>query len=227
MWRTLIVRHIFLGSGFLVALLWRVTLKVWVIYFGYLLINFMKSNQLEEQVILVDTSDQQIGTAEKLQAHLLGQLHRAFSIFILNSQGQLLLQKRAKHKYHSGGLWTNTCCSHPRPEETLLDAAHRRLQEEMGMTCELQELFSFIYFAKLDRGLTEHEFDHVFVGYSDRPPILNPEEAEDWQWIDLQQLQSDIDNNPEAYTYWLRDCCDRFIKHTANFTKLGNGVAIS
>ncbi|PZU93186.1 MAG: isopentenyl-diphosphate Delta-isomerase [Pseudanabaena sp.] len=183
----------------------------------------MKSNQLEEQVILVDTSDRQIGVAEKLQAHQLGQLHRAFSIFILNSQGQLLLQKRAKHKYHSGGLWTNTCCSHPRPEETLLDAAHRRLQEEMGMTCELRELFSFVYFAKLDHGLTEHEFDHVFVGFSDRPPILNPEEAEDWQWIALQKLQDDISNNPDAYTYWLRDCCDRFVEQMANFSTLSSG----
>lgn len=182
----------------------------------------MKSNQSEEQVILVDANDRQIGIAEKLQAHQLGQLHRAFSIFILNSQRQLLLQKRSKNKYHSGGLWTNTCCSHPRPEETLLDAAHRRLQEEMGLTCELHELFSFIYFAKLDRGLTEHEFDHVFVGFCDRPPILNPEEAEDWQWIDLQKLQVDINDNPDIYTYWLRDCGDRFIKQMTNFSILNS-----
>jgi len=141
------------------------------------------TQQLEEEVILVDTSDRQIGIAEKLQAHRKGLLHRAFSIFVLNSQNQLLLQKRAKHKYHSGGLWTNTCCSHPRHEETTLLAAHRRLQE----------------------------FDHVFVGYSDREPVLNPEEAEDWKWIDLKVLQTDIQENPQSYTYWLRDCCDRFI----------------
>ncbi len=167
--------------------------------------------QLEEKIILVDTSDRQIGTAEKLQAHRDGLLHRAFSIFVLNSQGQLLLQRRAKHKYHSGGLWTNTCCSHPRDEEPTILAAHRRLQEEMGFDCELQELFSFVYWAELDNDLIEYEFDHVFVGYSDREPILNPDEADDWQWIDLQVLQTDIREHPEAYTYWLRDCCDRFI----------------
>ena len=167
------------------------------------------TNQLEEKVILVDRSDRQIGVAEKLQAHHEGLLHRAFSIFVLNSQGQLLLQKRAKHKYHSGGLWTNTCCSHPRPDEPTELAVHRRLQEEMGFNCELREIFSFIYKAKLDHGLTEHEFDRVFVGYSE--PILNPEEAEDWKWIDLTSLQDDIQKNPQSYTYWLRDCCDRFI----------------
>ena len=166
---------------------------------------------LEEKVVLVDSSDRPVGVAEKLQAHREGLLHRAFSIFVLNSQGQLLLQKRAKHKYHSGGLWTNTCCSHPQPDETLLDAAHRRLQEEMGFNCELQELFSFVYHAELDHQLTEYEFDHVLLGYSDRQPVLNFEEAEDWRWIDLTTLQADIQQNPESYTYWLRDCCDRFV----------------
>jgi isopentenyl-diphosphate delta-isomerase len=169
------------------------------------------TTQLEEKVILVDASDRQIGIAEKLQAHRDGLLHRAFSIFVLNSQGQLLLQRRAKHKYHSGGLWTNTCCSHPRPNETLLEAVHRRLQEEMGFDCDLQEIFSFVYQAKLDHELTEYEFDHVFMGYSDREPVLNPEEAEDWKWIDLKILQTDIKQYPASYTYWLRDCCDRFI----------------
>ncbi len=169
------------------------------------------TKQLEEKVILVDTSDRQIGVAEKLQAHRDGLLHRAFSIFVINSQGQLLLQKRAKHKYHSGGLWTNTCCSHPRPDEPTDVAAHRRLLEEMGFDCELREIFSFVYQAVLDNDLTEYEFDRVFVGYSDREPILNPEEAEDWKWIDLKVLQADIRQHPESYTYWLRDCCDRFI----------------
>jgi isopentenyl-diphosphate delta-isomerase len=174
-------------------------------------LNTQLNTLLEEQVILVDTSDREIGTAEKLQAHREGLLHRAFSIFVLNSQGHLLLQKRAQHKYHSGGLWTNTCCSHPRHEEPTLLAAHRRLQEEMGFDCELQELFSFVYRAKLDNHLTEYEFDHVFVGYCDRKPVLNLEEAEDWKWIDLKTLQTDIQKSPESYTYWLRDCCDRFI----------------
>ncbi|ELS33745.1 MULTISPECIES: isopentenyl-diphosphate Delta-isomerase [Pseudanabaena] len=169
------------------------------------------ATKLEEKVVLVDINDRQIGVAEKLQAHRDGLLHRAFSVFVLNSQGQLLLQKRAQHKYHSGGLWTNTCCSHPRHEETTVLAAHRRLQEEMGFDCELREIFSFVYHAQLDNDLTEHEFDHVFVGYSDREPILNPEEAEDWKWIDLKILQADLLKNPQAYTYWLRDCCDRFI----------------
>ncbi|MDX2257236.1 MAG: isopentenyl-diphosphate Delta-isomerase [Pseudanabaenaceae cyanobacterium bins.39] len=169
----------------------------------------------EEQVILVDHQDQQIGVAEKLQAHQDGLLHRAFSIFILNSQGKLLLQKRARHKYHSGGLWTNTCCSHPRPHENILEAAHRRLQEEMGLECELTEIFSFVYRAELDQGLTEYEFDHVLLGYGDREPILNPDEAEDWCWIDLSMLQKDIAANPQNYTYWLRDCCDRFIDQLA------------
>lgn len=166
---------------------------------------------LEEKVILVDTSDRQIGISEKLQAHREGLLHRAFSIFVLNSQGELLLQRRAKHKYHSGGLWTNTCCSHPRNEEMTLQAAHRRLQEEMGFDCELRELFSFVYRAELDNELTEYEFDHVFLGYSDRAPIPNPEEVEAWKWIDLKTLQGDMQQHPECYTYWLRDCCDRFI----------------
>jgi len=164
-----------------------------------------------EKVVLVDHSDRPVGVAEKLQAHREGLLHRAFSVFVLNSQGQLLLQKRAQHKYHSGGLWTNTCCSHPRPDETVLEAAHRRLQEEMGLDCELQELFSFVYHAELDHGLTEYEFDHVLLGYSDRQPILNPEEAEAWQWLDLTALQADMQQNPQSYTYWLRDCGDRFI----------------
>ncbi len=174
-------------------------------------VNAQLVDLLEEKVVLVDIYDRQIGVIEKLQAHREGLLHRAFSIFVLNSQGQLLLQKRAVHKYHSGGLWTNTCCSHPRPDELTEMAVHRRLQEEMGFDCELQEIFSFIYQAALDNDLTEHEFDRVFVGHSDRAPILNPEEAEDWKWIDLETLQADIKQNPKLYTYWLRDCCDRFI----------------
>jgi isopentenyl-diphosphate delta-isomerase len=141
----------------------------------------------------------------------LGILHRAFSVLIFNTKGELLLQQRAAHKYHSPLLWTNSCCSHPKPGETITAAATRRLQEEMGFDCELLEVFSFIYQAKLDNELTEYEFDHVFVGYSDSEPVLNPEEVEDWKWIDLKVLQIDIQENPQSYTYWLRDCCDRFI----------------
>ncbi|MEI6428817.1 MAG: isopentenyl-diphosphate Delta-isomerase [Pseudanabaena sp. ELA607] len=163
-----------------------------------------------EYVILVDHHDEPIGVAEKLQAHRQGLLHRAFSIFVVNGQGQLLLQKRALAKYHSGGLWTNTCCSHPRPQETIAQAATRRLDEEMGIACDLTELFSFIYQADLDHGLVEYEFDHVLLGYFDGEPKPNPAEAEAWQWIDLDNLQRLIYNNPDDYTYWLRMCLNQF-----------------
>jgi isopentenyl-diphosphate delta-isomerase len=165
---------------------------------------------MTETVILVDRQDQQIGTAEKMAAHRQGSLHRAFSIFILNSQDQLLLQRRAVHKYHSGGLWTNTCCSHPRPGETTLAAAKRRLQEEMGFSCDLSEIFSFVYQAQLDRGLIEYEFDHVLLGRFNGKPRLNPEEADAYAWVDMDELQADIQNQPDRYTYWLKDCIDRF-----------------
>jgi isopentenyl-diphosphate Delta-isomerase len=164
---------------------------------------------LEEQVILVDESDRPIGTAEKLAAHKNSALHRAFSIFVVNGQGQVLLQKRAKQKYHSGGLWTNTCCSHPRPGEETIAAAKRRLQEEMGFCCELAEIFSFVYRAQLDHELTEYEFDHVLLGKFDGEPILNPDEAEAWKWIEMTDLQLDIAANPDRYTFWLKNCVDR------------------
>jgi isopentenyl-diphosphate Delta-isomerase len=167
-----------------------------------------------EFVVLVDDRDRQVGVAEKLQAHLDGTLHRAFSIFVVNSQCELMLQKRAKTKYHSGGLWTNTCCSHPRPNEALESACDRRLQEEMGFTCELKEIFSFVYRAELDRGLIEHEYDYVFLGKYDGEPIPNPDEVEDWQWMNIKALQIDIQQNPDRYTYWLRMCLGRFVERT-------------
>ncbi len=163
-----------------------------------------------EQVILVDQNDQQLGIAEKLWAHQQGLLHRAFSIFVLNSDGQLLLQKRATTKYHSGGLWTNTCCSHPRPDETTISAAVRRLREEMGFSCQLTEIFCFTYKSKLDCDLIEHEFDHVFLGKFDGEPNLNLTEAEAYRWIDLEELKSDLINHPELYTFWLKACFDKF-----------------
>ncbi|AFY70531.1 isopentenyl-diphosphate delta-isomerase [Thalassoporum mexicanum PCC 7367] len=165
---------------------------------------------MKETVILVDRQDQPIGTAEKMAAHRQGSLHRAFSIFVLNAQDQLLLQRRAAHKYHSGGLWTNTCCSHPRPGETTPAAAQRRLQEEMGFSCDLREIFSFVYQAQLDRGLIEYEFDHVFLGRFDGVPQLNPEEADAYEWIEVAELQAEIRKHPDRYTYWLKDCIDRF-----------------
>ena len=134
--------------------------------------------------------------------HKKGLLHRAFSLFVFNNRGELLLQKRNKNKYHSGGLWTNTCCSHPRKGEELPLAIHRRLGEEMGFDCELNEIFSFTYKKTFENGLTEHEFDHVFIGYYDNDPKINTEEADSWKWISIEKLQTDIKNHPESYTYW-------------------------
>ena len=162
----------------------------------------------DNNVILVNEDDEQIGVSEKLAAHRLGKLHRAFSVFIFNSKGELLIQKRAVSKYHSGGLWSNTCCSHPRPNEGTIKAAHRRLKEEMGFDCDLKEVHKFIYKTEFDNGLTEHEFNHVLVGKSDATPIVNPEEAADWKWIDLRMLREDIKNNPANFTSWFKICLD-------------------
>ncbi|MBL8031582.1 MAG: isopentenyl-diphosphate Delta-isomerase [Candidatus Doudnabacteria bacterium] len=159
---------------------------------------------MQEHIVLVNEQDEQVGTEEKLRAHELGLLHRAFSIFVFNSRGELMLQQRALHKYHCGGLWTNTCCSHPRVGEGTAAAAHRRLQEEMGFDCELREVFSFVYKVPFANGLTEHEFDHVFVGTYDADPVLNPEEAAAWKWISPTDLQAAIAKDPDNYTYWLK-----------------------
>lgn len=162
--------------------------------------------EADNNIILVNENDEPIGVSEKLEAHQLGKLHRAFSIFIFNSKGELLLQKRASSKYHSGGLWSNTCCSHPRVNEDTLSAAHRRLQEEMGLDCDLKEVHKFVYKIKFDNGLTEYEYDHVLIGKSDEAPKLNLEEAEDWKWVKLSQLCEDVKNNPENFTSWLKIC---------------------
>ena len=171
---------------------------------------------MEEHVILVDSNDSEIGIEEKMSAHLKGKLHRAFSIFIFNDKGELMLQKRHSSKYHSGGLWTNTCCSHPRPGEPIQQAVHRRLKEEMGFDCELKEAFSFVYTAKLDHGLTEHEYNHVFVGKFNGSPKLNSHEAEDWKWIDPAELLNDIRNNPNKYASWFKICVERVLNGLAN-----------
>jgi isopentenyl-diphosphate delta-isomerase len=157
---------------------------------------------MEETLILVDPSDNQIGTGEKTAVHRQGQLHRCFSIFVLNSQGEVLLQKRAASKYHSGGLWTNTCCGHPREGEGTADAAHRRLREEMGFDCKLNEALSFIYQAALDNGLVEHELDHVFIGRYDGAVYPNPEEADAFKWVAIADLVRHMKRNPEHYTVW-------------------------
>lgn len=158
----------------------------------------------EEQIILVDENDNQIGLMEKMEAHKKGLLHRAFSVFIINGRGEMMIQKRAASKYHCGGLWTNTCCSHPRNGEEVGAAASRRLREEMGFECPLSELFVFQYRAPFDNGLTENEIDHVFVGKYDGPVSLNPEEADDWKWISVDELKSDIQKNPNNYTVWFK-----------------------
>jgi len=168
-----------------------------------------------EYVVLVDNNDNAIGTMEKQQAHVEGVLHRAFSIFIFNSENKLLLQKRASSKYHCGGLWTNSCCSHPRENELILDAANRRLQEEMGMQCELKPLFNFIYKAEFENGLTEHEYDHVFAGQSDQIPELNTEEVEDYRYIGLEELQTEIKVSPQNFTPWFLIALDRVSEFNA------------
>jgi isopentenyl-diphosphate delta-isomerase len=157
-----------------------------------------------EEVILVDERNRPVGSAEKMRAHVDGLLHRAFSVFVFDSKGRLLLQRRALTKYHSGGLWSNTCCGHPRPGEELLDAAHRRLAEEMNFGCDLRAGFEFIYRAELDHGLTEHEYDHVLLGHFDGTPRPVASEVGAWRWIELDQLLRDVRERPESYSYWLR-----------------------
>ena len=167
----------------------------------------------EDKVILVDKNDNQVGLMPKLEAHEKGVLHRAFSIFIFNSKYELLLQKRASSKYHSGGLWTNTCCSHPREGEDTLDAANRRLDEEMGIKTSLRKVYDFIYKAELDNQLTEHEFDHVFYGVCDNDPILNKDEAEDFKWVDMETLNNDIMKNEDNYTVWFKIAFEYFYNY--------------
>lgn len=163
----------------------------------------------QEYVILVDEQDHELGFMEKLQAHREGKLHRAFSVFVFNDREQLLLQQRALGKYHSAGLWTNTCCSHPRPNETVKDAANRRLFEEMGMACELKITTSFIYKTPFENGLTEHELDYVLIGYSNQDPVINSEEVEHFKWISLEEVKKDVTVNPAHYTSWFKIALER------------------
>ena len=164
-----------------------------------------------EFVVLVDEQDNPIGKMEKQQAHIEGLLHRAFSIFIFNSEKKLLLQKRASSKYHCGGLWTNSCCSHPRENENIQDAANRRLAEEMGMQCSLKPIFTFMYKAEFDNGLIEHEFDHVFFGESDQNPKINPEEVETYRYIAMEDLQQEVKEFPQNFTPWFIIALDRVL----------------
>lgn len=159
---------------------------------------------MKEYVVLVDEKDRVVGTAEKIDAHRNPRLHRAFSIFIFNSGDELLIQRRAGGKYHCPGLWANTCCGHPRPGESLDAAVHRRLREEMGFDTEMEEVFSFIYEAEFENGLTEKEYDHVFRGKWDGTPKANPEEVANYRWVSRDFLAEDIKKNPQIYAAWFK-----------------------
>lgn len=160
----------------------------------------------EEQVLLVNERDEALGIMGKLEAHQVGALHRAFSVFLFDDRGRLLMQRRAPGKYHSAGLWTNTCCSHPRPSESIPEAAQRRLMEEMGIEAALVPQFSFIYRAAFDNGLQEHELDHVLVGTYSGEASPNPGEADAWEYVHPDALEADMNAHPERYTVWLRSC---------------------
>jgi isopentenyl-diphosphate delta-isomerase len=168
---------------------------------------------VEEKVILVDTNDNPIGLMNKLEAHEKAVLHRAFSVFILNDKKELMLQQRAHHKYHSPLLWTNTCCSHQRENETNIQAGTRRLGEEMGFETELQEMFHFIYKAPFDNGLTEHELDHVMLGYYNDIPLINEDEVESWKWMKIEDVKNDMVSNPDIYTVWFKIIFEEFYHH--------------
>lgn len=172
---------------------------------------------MSSHVVLVDKDDRPLGTAEKLRAHREGLLHRALSVFIFDGTGRLLIQKRAERKYHSGGLWSNTCCSHPHPDESPDTAAQRRLHEEMGFFCELTPAFHFTYRAPVGTDLTEHEYDHVFVGYVDEATIRpDPNEVAEWAWVSPSSLQKMVATHPEQYTVWFRHLLDRVLSTAAS-----------
>ncbi|GAA4244908.1 MULTISPECIES: isopentenyl-diphosphate Delta-isomerase [Winogradskyella] len=164
----------------------------------------------EEQVILVDEKDNKIGLMPKMEAHEKALLHRAFSVFIFNDKKELMLQQRAAHKYHSPNLWTNTCCSHQRDGETNLKAGKRRLQEEMGFVTNLEETTSFIYKAPFENGLTEHEYDHIMIGYYNEKPNINEDEVANWKWMSLDAIKSDMQTNPQLYTAWFKIIFEKF-----------------
>ena len=168
---------------------------------------------MEEQVILVNEKNEQIGLMPKLEAHEKALLHRAFSVFVFNDKNELMLQQRALGKYHSPGLWTNTCCSHQREGETNIQAGKRRLQEEMGFVTELEDSISFIYKAPFDNGLTEHEYDHVLLGKYNQEPKINPDEVAAWKWMPLEEVKKDMEMQPEHYTAWFKIIFDKFYQH--------------
>lgn len=168
---------------------------------------------IEELVILVNENDEQIGLMPKIEAHEKAVLHRAFSIFIFNEDNELMLQQRALDKYHSPGLWTNTCCSHQRNGESNIEAGKRRLQEEMGFVTDLEESISFVYKAPFDNGLTEHEYDHVLLGYYNAEPQINLDEVSSWKWMPIGAVKVDIALHPELYTAWFKIIFEKFYEH--------------
>ena len=167
---------------------------------------------MKEIIICVDKNDNEVGHVEKMEAHIKGLLHRALSIFVFNEKNELLLQKRYSGKYHSPGLWTNPCCTHPNKNESTDDAAIRRLQEEMGFSCELKEVFSFMYYIKFDNNLIEHEFDHVYFGRYSNEISINPLEVEDYKWLSLDNIKVDLKKNPDNYTFWFKYIIENHIK---------------
>jgi isopentenyl-diphosphate Delta-isomerase len=169
---------------------------------------------MSEQVILVDTNDVEIGVAEKMEAHQKALLHRAFSVFIFNDAGEMLIHQRALSKYHSGGLWTNACCGHPRPNEKTLDAAKRRLMEEMGINCELEHKFAFTYKVALDNHLTEHEVDHVFIGKFNGPVAANSLEVQDYKWLSIEDVKHALSQNADSFTEWFKICLSEVLSKT-------------
>ena len=181
-----------------------------IIHFFFRIFGKLKKNMEEENVILVNQNDEQIGLMPKMEAHEKAVLHRAFSVFVLNDKNEIMLQQRASHKYHSPLLWTNTCCSHQREGETNIQAGSRRLFEEMGFETGLKELFHFIYKAPFDNGLTEHELDHVMIGYYNDEPETSPEEVENWKWMSIEDVSKDIQLQPEIYTVWFKIIFDEF-----------------
>lgn len=157
-----------------------------------------------DKVILVDENDLELGTIDKMEAHLKGMLHRAFSVFLFNSKKEMLIHQRAAAKYHGGGLWTNACCSHPQPGEATKAGAIERLYFEMGIKCELQKAFSFIYHAPVENDLIEHEYDHVYLGFTDEVPVPHPDEVQDYRWISTADLKQEIALQPEKFTFWFK-----------------------
>ena len=165
---------------------------------------------MNDDLILVDNDDNIVGYADKFRVHQEGLLHRAFSLFIMNQNNELMLQKRAANKYHSAGLWANTCCSHPLRSEDQQQAIHNRIMFEMGFDCELSELFRFTYYAELDHGMIEYELDRVYHGNYEGKPTPNPDEVSDWRWMNIEALKKDLKENPEQYVYWLKEAFDEF-----------------